>query len=63
MEPHHHYGHHPCQGLGFKANWQPALLSLSLAVLGRIQSADWLSEGGGEHFPTAKTLPRLEPGV
>lgn len=57
MEPHHHYGHHPCQGLGFKANWQPALLSLSLAVLGRIQSADWLSEGGGSTFPLLRPYP------
>lgn len=31
--------------------------------LGEFREADWLSAGGEKHFPTAKTLPSLEPGV
>lgn len=58
IEPHRHRGHHPCQGLGFKASWQPALLSLSLAVLGGIQrSCLAFSRSGGSTFLLLRPYP------
>lgn len=55
---------HPCPGLGFEANWRPALLSLSaLQSLGEFREADQLGEEGVALSPCEHPHPRLEPGV